>query len=304
MLGRIGRDASSPLAIEIASDSIRILQLSRRAGRCRVSAWAVEPLAGGHDTRAIEGTLESLQTPLRRALQRCRGRSRRAVLALSAAHVICRVQQMPAPLDDAALEQQLLVDSEKIFPFPLDDLALDFQVLGPAAAPGQVEVLVAACRQSLVDPLEQLCTSVGLQLVGLEVDSVALRRAVSALPGQASALLQIEAAGVVLHGFDGRIPVQQHLGHFSPVADEAWLAVLERMCSGHGRPDRIEQLLITGALADERCARKMAQRLGIPCTLLAPLDRLDLQRTVDAEGLKAVAGCMVLPCCLALGGLR
>ena len=43
MLGRFGKDAGSLLGVEIAPDSVRIVQLQRRNRRCRVLASVQEP---------------------------------------------------------------------------------------------------------------------------------------------------------------------------------------------------------------------------------------------------------------------
>ena len=50
MLGRFGKDAGSLVGVEIAPDSVRIVQLQRRNRRCRVLASVQEPFespAGG-----------------------------------------------------------------------------------------------------------------------------------------------------------------------------------------------------------------------------------------------------------------
>ena len=305
MLGRMGRDASSPLAIQIAQDTIRILQLSGRRVQPRVSAWALErlePLAQTLSAPRVDASLESLQPPLRRALEHCGSRQRQAVFALPAAQVMCKRCRLPAGLKEAALEQQVLAQAEQLFPIALDDLALDFQVLGPAATPGQVEVLVAACRQHLLDPLEALCTAVGLELVALEIDSLALQRAMPAASGARAALLELEVGNTVLHSWpDAATPRQQHLTTAPEQADDSsWLPALGHAL-GKAAPDQeIRRLFITGAFATAAVAQHLQVALGLPCQMLPALDDLHLGHAAR----KAQAGCMALPYSLALGGLR
>lgn len=176
MFGRFGKDAGSLLGVEITSDSVRMLQLQRRRGRCRVAGWVVEPLepAPGGDGLSDPGQIVSA---LRQAHQRLGSRQRRVAVSVPASQVICKVCQLPAGLTDAELEAHLLVDADQLFPFPLDDLALDFQVQGASQVqPGALDVMVAACRQSTLDPLEALFLDAGLQLEAVEVDSIALQR--------------------------------------------------------------------------------------------------------------------------------
>ncbi|MDZ5603970.1 pilus assembly protein PilM [Pseudomonas sp. RP23018S] len=302
MLGRIGRDASSPLAVQIAPDSIRILQLSGRRVQPRVSAWALEPLEQRAAALRVDGSLESLAAPLCRALEQCGSRQRQAVLALPAAQVMCKRCCLPAGLNDDALEQQVLAQAEQLFPVTLDDLALDFQVLGPAATPGQVEVLVAACRQHMLDPLEALCAAVGLELVALEVDSLALQRVMPATSGACAALLELEAGSTVLHSWpDAATALQQHLVNASGDAhDTGWLPALGRLLCVATPDQQVRALFITGALATATFAQHLQVALGLPCQMLPALDGLHL----DHAARKAQAGCMALPYSLALGGLR
>lgn len=99
-------------------------------------------------------------------------------MALPASQVICKVCRLPCEATGLDAEARLLAQVEQLFPFPLDDLALDFQVLGVSAeCPAHTDVLVAACRQSQLDPLEHMFDQAGLQVAAMEVDSFALLRA-------------------------------------------------------------------------------------------------------------------------------
>ncbi|MDZ3994236.1 hypothetical protein PspTeo4_32240 [Pseudomonas sp. Teo4] len=182
MFGRFGKDAGSLLGVEITSDSVRMLQLQRRRGRYQVAGLAVEPIEPPSAGDWLADP-ERIVSALRRAHQRSFSRQRRVAVAVPASQVICKVCQLPAGLTEAELEAHLLVDADQLFPFPLDDLALDFQVLGASQVePGSFDVMVAACRQSTLDPLEALFLDAGLQLEAVEVDSIALQR-VSSLAG-------------------------------------------------------------------------------------------------------------------------
>ncbi|AIR88579.1 type IV pilus biogenesis protein PilM [Pseudomonas cremoricolorata] len=297
MLGRIGRDASSPLAVEIAADSIRMLQLSRRRGRHRISAWAIEPLE-------LATPLPGLCEPLRRAVQRCGSRQRKVVMALPAAQVICKVCQLPVCRLDTELEQQLLRQAEQLFPFPLDDLALDFQVLGPAAEPGQVKVLVGACRQSLIDPLEQLCAEAGLQLVGIEVDSFALLRSLSEEACETTALLQVEANDVVLHRRSAQhLALHHRAPHLASGGELTCADWLRGVWTGATEADAPRRLLLTGVGASEALAQVLSARLALDCQVWTPRSHLTPGMRA-ADEFRSGAGRLALVHGLALGGLR
>lgn len=264
MFGRLGRDAGSLLGVEFAPGSVRMLQLQRHRGQVRVKAWASQPLAcapggagSGDDTGVIKALVE--------AHRRCATGQRRVALALPSAQVICKTCPLPADLSPQQLEARLLAEADRLFPFPLDDLALDFQVLGPAAAePGLVEALVVACRQSQLDPYEQLLARAGLELVAVDVDSFALRRALAPAPGPGTVLLQLEAGSAVAHRWgNGPLPQSLPLALASaPGGLDELSALLQRSL----QPG--DQLCLAGGAASSAGARHLAERLECPCRLL------------------------------------
>lgn len=290
MLGRFGRDASSLLGVEIASNSIRMLQLRRQRGRLRVAAWACEPIAM---------TLANTHLPdaLREVRRRCATPQRKVALALPASQVICKVCQLPYDATRFDAEAQLLAQVEQLFPFPLDDLALDFQVLGVSAGhPAHNDVLVAACRQSQLDPFEQIFSQAGMQVAAVEVDSYALSRALGPAMSSDSVLLQLEAGEIVLHGWlHDFVPQRQYL----PLGEAGqWLEGVERLWSLHGARERAGHVVIAGGGANTERVGQLAARLGVRCSLACPSP---LVGGAEPETFPAT---MALACGLALGGLR
>ena len=296
MLGRFGKDAGSLLGVEIAADSIRMLQVRRQRGRCQVVGWVREsidpPLRGPH----LLDESERLVSALRQAHVRCATRQRQVALALPASQVICKVLRLPVGVSDPDAEAQLLDQADQLFPFPLDDLALDFQVLGLSAEhPGHADVLVAACRQSQIDPLEQLFAQAGLQVQAMEVDSIALRRAMPSLPARTTALLQLERNEAVLHRLQD--PVLPHRQQVVLASSGEWLEPVERLCTQVG----VGEVVLVGGAADDERASALAERLKVPCRMAAGSDFSGLAK---GREVKALDASMSLACGLALGGLN
>lgn len=278
MLGDFGRSVGSLLGVEITADSIRMVHLRRHRRALRVAGWAVEPYLGAQSTGS-----EHLHAALREAHARCATRQRQVALALPASQVICKVCQVLADPSAEAMEAQLLGLADQLFPFPLDDLALDFQLLGPSAqAPGKVDALVVACRQSQLDPFEQLFAQVGLELVAVEVDSLALWRALT--PGD-SLVLQMENAQLVTHRWpDGDVPQRQQTVMASP---EQWGEHIDGLAGAR-------EVLLIGAGASPGRARSLSERLGVACRLACP---------PALAGLEDIGPSMVLAYGLAQGGV-
>lgn len=271
MLGRFGRDAGSLLGVEIASDSVRILQLQGRHGRRSVGAWALEPFEspeGGWATRP-----DVVAGALRRAWHRSGSRQRQAAVALPASEVICKVCRLPAGLSESEMEAQLLVEAERLFPFPLQDLALDFQELEPAAGQaGEARVLVGACRQQSLAPLEEVLGSAGLQPVAVEVDSIALARTLPAGDGS-PALLRIEPDCAVLHGWpEPGLPQRTTL---RLLASEDRSLAAERVAQWLRSALSLALCKPLLVAADEGWVDALSEQLGMPCTVFQPFTRCE-----------------------------
>ena len=282
MLGRLGRDAGSLLGVEITANAIRMLQVRRHRGRCQVTGWACQALAA-------PGGGAQLAQALVQAHRRCATAQRKVALALPASQVICKLCQLPQGTHVQDIETHLLGQADQLFPFPIDDLALDFQVVGASRCdPGLVDVLVAGCRQSQLEPLEALFGEAGLELVAMEVDSFALRRALLAEDAAGWALVQLEADKLVLHLWaQSLMPTRQQL----PLgAASCWVDELARLLGA--ACGQLQGVVLAGDGADTADAQRLTQRLGIACRL-----------AVLPAGLGAAPG-MALAYGLAMGGLR
>ncbi|MBV4540854.1 type IV pilus biogenesis protein PilM [Pseudomonas vlassakiae] len=265
MLGRFGKDASSLLGVEIAFDSIRIAQLQRRRGRYKPLVWAVEPLAPGNGWQDPERIVAALRSACRQS----GSRERRAAVALPASQVICKLCQLPGGQAPSQMEAQLLAEADRLFPFPLEDLVLDFQVLGASSRhPGSLDVLVAASRQSALQPMQAAFEAAGLELEVAEVDSIALRRLMPCQSKGQAALLRIEPGGSTLHGWlDDTLPLRRELtpGALADLPGEVF--------AGGVGP---EEVLVVGAPEAGHCPLgRLSERLGLPCRLLPAVAGVD-----------------------------
>ncbi|WP_267908866.1 MULTISPECIES: type IV pilus biogenesis protein PilM [unclassified Pseudomonas] len=292
MFGRFGRDAGSLAGVQITQDSVRMLRLGGARGRRKVAGWAHRAVPpAGHPDQAGEGLVQVL----REAHRQCGGRSTRVALALPGSQVICKVVQLPAELSPVERESQLLADAEHLFPFPLDDLAMDFQVLGATVhAPSTVDVLIGAVRQSLLEPLLLPLEEAGLDVVAVEVDSLALARLQPS--GPRLPVLQLESHGMILHQWDAgplALRTEQRVEARSDLAVPP--EQVQRFLARSPMAQESQALGVAGAAATEAQLQALAQQLGRACRPLCGPSQW--------PGLPASAwGALALPLALALGG--
>jgi type IV pilus assembly protein PilM len=169
-----GRTARSPAwlagdaplaAVEIASDRVTAVGLSRGAGGPVVQGWATEALPGG----AVVPSLTALNVAdtgavteaLRRALSRAGVRGRRAGLVipdLAAKVSLVPFETVPAREDD--LTQLITWQVRKAAPFRIEDAQMAFVPGAPHGETGRTFV-VSVARRDVVRQYEDVCAAAG-----------------------------------------------------------------------------------------------------------------------------------------------
>lgn len=192
---RRGGGQAPLLGVDLGNASVRVVELGGSAGRPVLRALACEALDRGVMNDGQIEDFDAAAAALRRAVQRSGTGTRRAALALPAAGVVTQRLSLPAGLAEAALEQRVLAEAQHHFPFAPDEMGLDFCVLGPAAAAGQVDVLVAASRQDRVQDRQGVAEAAGLEPVALDVESHAAHRALARIAAALPAGPQADGAG-------------------------------------------------------------------------------------------------------------
>ncbi len=304
MLGRLGRDAGSLLGLEINPPFIRLVRLQRARGRCRVLAWALEPLPAAAMDKGWIGDPEQVGAALLQAVKRIAGRRQRAAIALPAALVIEKQLSLPADLDDASIAERLPGDAGPFIPFALDDAALDFQVMGPDPGDPQCQrVVVAACHLALLDVLHASLESSGLRACVVEPDSHALHRAVQADGAVEGLLLHVETDALFFYELgDAPLPLRREVPR--PVQADSLqslvVAVDNYLLSSQGRA-LPGQLLLSGAgAAEPHVPGQLQQRLGLPVRHVDPFNSLVLASGLEPQSLKVQAPYLAVACGLAM----
>ena len=148
MLSRLlGKKKFPLLGVDISSTAVKVVELGKVGPRYRVESYMVEPLPPQAVVEREIKDIEAVGEAVRRAVARAKTSVKYAAAAVSGSAVITKVIQMPAGLSDLELENQIYLEAEQHIPYPLDEVALDFEVIGESEkAPEQVDVLIAASR--------------------------------------------------------------------------------------------------------------------------------------------------------------
>lgn len=168
---------ASLVGLDISSTSVKLLELSIQDGRYRVESYGVEPLPMNAVVERNIADTEGVGDAIERLVKRARPRTRAAAAAVTGSAVITKVIDMEADMSDDERETQIRLDADQYIPYPLSEVNLDFEVIGPAAVPNRVSVLLAASRSENIEQRVDTLEIGGLTAKVIDVEAYAMERA-------------------------------------------------------------------------------------------------------------------------------
>ncbi len=351
MLAKLfGSKKPALVGIDISSTACKLIELGKVGSRYRVESYAVEPLPqdamADRDIRDPEVVGEALK----RVISRSGTSIKHAAVSVAGSSVITKVIQMDKGLSDEEMESQIEVEADQYIPYPLEEVALDFQVIGESEkVPNKVDVLLAASRSenvySRVDALELA----GLSTKVVDVEAYTIERAFKLLAnklpdqgeGQIIAIADIGATNTslsVLEDFNTIYTREQTFGgsqlteeiqrRYGLSFEEAGMAkkqgglpddyepeVLEpfkeaiiqqvsrslQFFYGSSQYGEVDHIVLAGGCAViEGLEEMIEERLGTTASTANPFADMSLSARVNAQALSADAPSLVNCCGLAL----
>ena len=179
MLGLIGKRKATPvLGIDISSTTVKLLELSYSGDRYRVESYAVSSLPQDAVIEKNVNDVDGAANAIRSAVAQSRTKLKTAAAAVAGSSVITKMIDMPSGLSDDDMETQLTLEADQYIPYPLEEVSIDFEVQGESPeAPGQVEVLLAACRRETIDARVEAIEGAELVAKIMDVEAYAMERA-------------------------------------------------------------------------------------------------------------------------------
>jgi type IV pilus assembly protein PilM len=189
-----GSKARQLAGLDISSSSVKLVELvPGDRGGLRVERYVIETLPREAVVDGNIANFDGVAEGIRRALRRFGSGVKNVAIALPASAVFTKKIVLPGGLRDLDMELQVESEVAQYIPFALDEVNLDFQVIGPAGAAGEIEVLVAASRKEKVEDRVGVVEACGLKAAVVDVESLALESAfelvVRQLPGAGSGKL-------------------------------------------------------------------------------------------------------------------
>ncbi len=165
------------VGVDIGTHSVKVVELAGSLSNPRVVAWGVAPLPMGAFSENAITNAELIADVLSGLLVSSGVKGTDVAIAVSSSHAITKVLGMPADMNDLDLEEQISIEALHFIPYPIDEVNLDFEVLGPSTSNEEEnEVLLVACRRTIVEDYIDLIEDLDLSLEYVDIDTYALER--------------------------------------------------------------------------------------------------------------------------------
>ncbi|HBG29368.1 pilus assembly protein PilM [Candidatus Macondimonas diazotrophica] len=231
------------LGVDISSTAVKLLELGGSRQQPQVVSYAAVGLPPDSVIDKQVTDPEAVGQAIRKAVKQSGTRTREAVVAVGGATVISKVITMPADLSEHDLEQQIRLEADQYVPYPLEEVGLDFEVLGASTEEDHaVDVLLAACRNDIIDSRVAALHLSGLICKVVDIESNALENACLLIaeqmqlqnPDQGVAVIDIGATTTtlnIMHGgsiiysrdqaFGGKLLTEEIMAHYGLSYEEA-----------------------------------------------------------------------------------
>ena len=184
LAGLLKKKNKTLLGVDISSTSVKILELSQSNGRYQVESYASEPLPANAVVEQSIGDEEAVGLVIKKALGKAKASSKVAAIAVAGSAVITKNIDMDEGLSDNEMDYQIRIEADQYIPYPLEEVALDWQIQGPSEMPGNVDVLLAACRLENVELRKDALEIGGLEAGIVDIEAFCTERSFELVKSQ------------------------------------------------------------------------------------------------------------------------
>ena len=182
MLKLNSKSSKGVIGVDISSTSVKLIQLSHKAGKYQVDAYTVLPL---EENDVLDKTImnaEQVGEVLERVYNLSNPSVKDVALAVPTSSAITKIIEMDADMAEDEREVQIRLEAEQYIPYPLDDVNLDFEIQNiNAKNPAKVDVLLVASRTENIEKRVEVVEIAGLKPKIVEIESHAIERTYSLL---------------------------------------------------------------------------------------------------------------------------
>ena len=244
---------SEAFGLDISDLSLKIIKLKKKGKFLSLAAFGEEEIKPGIIKEGEIKDEEALVKILKEALTKVKGeklKTKYVIASLPEEKAFLQVIQMPK-MSEEDLKSAVIYEAENYIPLPIEEVYLDSQIVPPVYNHlDHFDVLIAALPKKTVDPYLSCLKSAGLRPKALEIESLAIARAlikneVTTFPVLLIDLGATRTSFIVFSGhslrFTSSIPVSAR--SFTEIISKALkvnLAEAEKLKIKYGLEEKIE----------------------------------------------------------------
>lgn len=170
----------SSFGLDLSDLSIKAVWLDRSGDRDSIASFGSVPLALGN---VVDGEIvnpEAVKSAIQNLLEKAgpkKIKTRQVICSFPETKAFLRIIVLPK-MDEDEVKEAIKWEIEANIPLTLDQVYYDWQILdlNLTQEKGKMSVLVVAVARSVVDQFTDVLESAGLQVIGLETESIAQAR--------------------------------------------------------------------------------------------------------------------------------
>jgi type IV pilus assembly protein PilM len=200
----------APIGLDIGSGMLKISQVKEKRGGYELEVFDSLPLA---PELIVDGSvIDSLRLvdSIKELIRKARVKTKDVVISVSGhSSVIVKMISLPE-MTEEELEESIKFEAEQYIPFDINDVSLDFQIIGPKEEPGQMDVILVAVKNDVINDYITVVREAGLNPVIVDVDMFAMENLYEVNyeiePNRIVGLVDIGASSIKMNIIKGGIP--------------------------------------------------------------------------------------------------
>ncbi|MBU0476722.1 type IV pilus assembly protein PilM [Patescibacteria group bacterium] len=171
---------SEAFGLDISDLSLKLIKLKKKKGDLGLASFEESFIKPGIIKEGEIKDEKSLVEIIRETLAKVKGeklKTKYVIASLPEEKAYLQVIQMPH-MNEEELKSAVIFEAENYIPLPIEDVYLGFQVVSPVYNHlDHIDVLIAALPKKTVDPYVSCLKEAGLTPQSLEIESLAISRA-------------------------------------------------------------------------------------------------------------------------------
>ncbi len=185
------------LGIDIGTKGIKITEISKKKDKNYLQNYGELNLdvAGKQffryfDKNTLNPSIDNITRAIRAILSEAEIETRKAVFSLPDFATFSITFDLP-PMTKKELNSAVAFEARKYIPLPLSEVVLDWQIIDNDLKGGKSKILLMAIPKILVEHYKKIASNSGLELIALEAEAIALKRALIKPNDPVSCLVEI-----------------------------------------------------------------------------------------------------------------